>query len=691
MALNRLESEHQRSAEASKNLLLLDPVDLMKNNPGALIPNHASYQAMEKHFSEELFDPIKVAKVEVVSGNSTRIELLVVDGFTRTKFAHDRRYKDSRFARIEAIDATESYLKNPFITTEQVSGRTSLKMLYYLQAVVPATVVHAEIVQDRIAAHLINAWKGLVGEDIADKYSATAALNFLTSPTSPVNLYELEKYLQNLQIKLISGETAKQRERLNLALLQISKIVQMSRLRTDKVAQSAFMLVSKGAYVIGGEREARRETYGLLHTPVVDAKIKHAFPRSGMQEQMRIELGEAVWEAHQKFSGKSDARTLQAIHEALGDPRLNFKTTLDIFGSNSPSEARLLAIMEVNRNILDLNYRKISKKDNLSDLEQRLIERLGRVEYLEERAFVSSARIIEQANTAHLKANEYLRQLKGKRGELLKRGVSETLIDQTIELIEESSRGLLGGNNAQVLSERTQDLLNVLTLQDDKIAYQRSAFRVGRVVDKLFTEELAGKGGEQLRKSLVMYVIQYAENLADEQETANLLGNFKRLNPTYRLQVLQGDMRIARALKAQEEEQVRQRAAAVKKASPTSTARPTYTGEAKIHPKTEETPVILKKEAVNRKRVESNNDKLMGVLTMLLNVLNHLDLEASEVNPEVKEQAIQALRGVGKLTHGHPDIARVVDDYFKDHPEKMKELTKKIVRDQADLFEASKE
>jgi hypothetical protein len=123
----------------------------------------------------------------------------IIDGMTRTKFADDNaaRIEENNPDFIFRVnDVTQDVTGNPDVVpaSERHVGQNALSLVQYLRAVIPPTVEHTKIAPDRIAAHLINGWRNMVGEQIA-RYSAVAALNLLTHPNT--NITQIKHFKGN--------------------------------------------------------------------------------------------------------------------------------------------------------------------------------------------------------------------------------------------------------------------------------------------------------------------------------------------------------------------------------------------------------------------------------------------------------------------------------------------------------------
>lgn len=345
--VNRLENGHKFN-----NTEWVDPAELMLDNPAALIVNREMYERMKRHFAPERLDPPQVVWVNTYSSTHGHvIRRFVVDGMTRTKFAAD--YKDLVFPeypgfdlkRLMVRDVTEAQMMDPTVVpiTERLEGARALTMIQYLRAVVPPTVEHSQIAPDRIAAHLINGWENIIGADLAEKFPAIAALDFFSDRNVPTaNKNDLRRYLDR-QGELFVDEqplSREDRERLFNGLGDMAQILVETKLIDHKpIIESAFSLVSTKSPVIGGEKETTKQIYGLLHLPLVAAKIGQSAENNLARVRRRDELGKTIMDLVARFAGTSQGETIVAsVQEVLRNPDLKFEHVLVILRSDNPAQ-----------------------------------------------------------------------------------------------------------------------------------------------------------------------------------------------------------------------------------------------------------------------------------------------------------------------------------------------------------------
>ncbi|MBI2009768.1 MAG: hypothetical protein HYS86_01180 [Candidatus Chisholmbacteria bacterium] len=392
-------------------LVTVDPVELVRNNLASLVVNQARYRSfVEGGFSPALLDPPLVARVLIPSGgvDEGTTRLLIVDGMTRAKYIADHigqrlpGYVNFDFSRLTVRDGTEALLRDSLICPEGIfAGQNGLTMVQYLRAVLPVTVEHEKIADQRIAAHLINAWRVLVGLDINEKFSAIAALSLLSQGYYTFNAVDLHAALSSKD-QFFTGESVEERRVTIEALATVAKVIQEAQLAPWKVAEAAFMLVGDAGEIVGGEAESRKQVYGLLKAHKIDEKLIKAFKSKGRMEAAREKLAEAVLRIYRTLSAHSDRQqVLVDVHAALEHPDLSYEQTLLILKDRDPSAAYRSAVEDTNAMKLEMFYRQTFDKLGapLSELEARFFSVMGGQERFDPNGMVTMVRVIHEAST----------------------------------------------------------------------------------------------------------------------------------------------------------------------------------------------------------------------------------------------------------------------------------------------------
>lgn len=484
--------------------IVVDPRMIVKRNPPALVVNRESYRRMEGHFSPEILDPPLTAWVKIVGGDKNKV-LLLVDGMTRAKYCADHvgqilaGYPDFDFLKLVVKDGTTALLRNEVIMVEGRVDTESLTMAQYLRAIIPTTIEHTSIVSQRIAAHLINAWRSLVGIEIYQRYSAIAALNLLSRTYA--NFYDetaLRRIFDFNQL-FFSGETAGEHSVVLDAIVQMGQVIHDSSLEPKEVAESAFILIGEGGEIVGGEDERRRQVFGMLHTPKVEAKLKRDFPSIGQRETAREKLGERLLMAYQQaITDLERQEVLSKLNEALDNPRLTFEDTLKVLSSPRPIEKYRKAHEKSNFLLLRGFYLGNQGKriTDLSPIELSLLTAIGRREFLtdqisDDRMATISRIVSEVALYVQNTALPFLDILKTKGSKVELTAISDTIKDLPHYQPEVVSRRL--GKLRELIASYQGGIPNSVPVEKPKRAdLNRARLPVPEVVVNPTQEEVAG-------------------------------------------------------------------------------------------------------------------------------------------------------------------------------------------------------
>lgn len=661
--------------------------ELLKYNPAALIVNRESYQRMEANFATEQWESPQVARVRIFTqvGRGS-IRYFVVDGLTRTKYVDDHtdeiksRYPKFRF---QAKDVTGALLKNSLVTppTERLSAQKELTMLQYLRAVVPPTIVHAEIAPDRIALHLIGGWGNLVGQELAAKFSATAAMNFLKNPRVPLTPGDLRRFLSK-QEKLIAIETPEERLRLESGLLEIAAIIVQTKLHKEQVAESVFNLVSTGSPVIGGIGESQRQIYGLLYSNLLEHKLISQYPDLSQRERIRTEIGEIAVRAMAKFQNEeARARMIPLINVLFERTPIEVRQILDILASDSPMEKYNETLISINKNRVTEAYRKLfSVQGRLSESEEKLITRLGGTVFIEEHDIRYLCSAVRDAAGTLVAANNRMESLKKEREKLEAQGVSSQTIDSAIKALEDGAKDLLAVNGHKRLTFLHNELANKSSYFSREITRQINLATANTLINK-FHKINPSRSMEDIR----MYIQNQTPTLesAEVKRSLSLLSQF---DSDIQSKLIRGDVTIGYAQQLQRQ---RQRQDKAKEAVPLRPAKEVGApGEA---PKWRIAPEVIVERRVARQKIEVTlqrraedaeskrkqeaNGALMASAEDFLTLLESLDPRKEDIEPETRAPLEKIMVTLGKLIFDHPDIVRVLR---KDYPKLLKEKSARL-------------
>lgn len=695
----------QRPKPENGNIRFANSAELMRDNPAALIVNKESYDRMAGNFTygpDGQFDPPQIVKVIAFSSEHGEvIKDFVLDGMTRTKFVYDNSNNSKIIPpdfKFTVKDVTKSVLQNSAIVPpeEKIEAQQALTMLQYLRAVIPPTVEHSQIAPDRIAAHLINGWENMTGESLSKKYSALAALSLLSN----LNISTDEALRKDLgkQQKLITEETIEERVRLQGALVEMAQIIMQTRLIKQEVAKSAFILVSTESPVIGGEREARKQIYGLLHAPEVERKLAEAFPSVGEREQMRDQLGQFISDSFRKVArAPHREETISVLSSALKDSYLTLNYVIEVFTSDNPAKRYDEVREEINRNKLSNAYRTMNRLSELSATEEQLIDNIGRQPLLTDANALGSIRAVKVAETTLRQAEQYAGQLAAKRDELTATGVNLQLLDQAMPRIQVARDGVFSATCLRDITKKTQELTDTLNEIDRRIKTQTTIFKIGQMVDQMAGDKLQEGYGLQARSDMIGLAIGEFRTLTDQNiaQVRQRVKELTSLDHDLLLRVKSGDIRLVVALQRQKEKARKPKMPVIP--TPTTTEEDQFTfptaaprqpsarmdlGVSFAPPVAVEPPVkpsspeetVVDKAKLEERRKQANREKLNMLLDSVNKRLEDIDLEAQDITDAERERLNMVIRKLGILAFGHPNTPNVM---LKEYPE-LRERVKKL-------------
>lgn len=682
--MNLPERKEQQSFPENSNLIAIDPEELIKDNPAGLIINPTTYNTLKVAFDPVLFDIPQVVRVRTYSPQHGEItKLFVVDGLNRTKYVADHKEeleKKHPNWRFYVKDVTDSYLHHPDVVRQEdltiqqnQIGSTALTTIQYLRAVIPWTKAHGAIAPDRIAAHLINGWESMIGDQTAKRFSALAALSFLASPAvSQATDEMLGKYLGRQD--RITGEekTINQRRAMENKLREMASIIRESDLRASQVAKSAFKLVAERSSIIGGDEKAQEQVYGLLYSPAVENKLEAVFPERGPREQARDQLREFIIETMQQLSvvyKRDSEQIMPAIEEPLKDSVINFNRVVEIFQSGDPRRRYREIKQEINYERIKQAFVKVQRKEELSDIAQVLIESNSRTTYLEEgevHKIVSAVRVAEQVSGEVKKWSEDYTQ---RQDELSQAGVDLHVVANELTKIAQAQAELLSLQqpSPQQINNRTGAIREQLVHLNKKINVQVAKHKVGEIVDKVFADQLQTVHGPILREALIGYTFSsiVAQSGGEIQITGFLIPKIKAvfremqdLDPDLFADVLYRGRKLRSATEIQN-----QRKARTVTSTPLSTLpKQEETVEAirpepqkpieelipeerkKLSEEIDIERIVAERKAIEEKRRRIMNERFVQRAVSFLDGLTEIDLDSEEYFEDSRQLGLSIVR-----------------------------------------------
>lgn len=668
------------------NVFRIDPDELIRDNPASLIINTASYQNLVVNFSVTKFDYPQVVRVATYAPEGVDIKLFVVDGMTRLRYVAENKkklfiYPDFQDGLIPVRDITEEELKNPYVVypQERYDGQNALTISQYLRDVIPPTVKHAEIALDRIAAHIINGWRNIAGEDLSARFSALSALSLLASrgPLAPSENM-LRQFLAS-QRELMSGEHPEEREKLEEALLEIGSIIRQTRLVQRDIVEAAFMLVSSGSTVIGGERASLREITRLVRTPEIDKKLADAFPVEE-REDARSHLIDLIKGRFKEFSEKPDGnKGIMLLSQSLRDPHLSYQDIKDLFTASDPEEYYKKFRQEINISNLNNVYKEAQRRAELTETESQVIDNICRREYLgylDEEKIKSFIPFVEKAVAAIEELAEFQSTLVSSRDELVRNGVAVETIQDLVTDVSKAHGNLLASDSSQSIAMSTKAVRSLITSAEKRIAQEMNLFTVERIIEEVYEEEIKAGRGPLIRSHLALILIRDFD-ITNRGLIRQRGKDFKSLDPDLQSEVLNEGMRIMVAVRKQEARRsppIDLKSGEIIRKQPDDAY--TAVSGTRIFPSVSSQPkpesILPTKQDAEKERRSKNNARLQELIVSFISGLNRIDLDKDEVSKETLELFDQMLRDAGQFRFGHPDIVRLVLDTLEQIRRKIK-------------------
>jgi len=692
-----------------ENLIVANPTELMRVNPAALIVNRESYELINSKFDPRRFDFPQVARVRTFS--STReeaIQLYLIDGNTRTKYVNDHQTEiatDYPEFEFRVRDVTQSLLDNGKVVppSRLVNGggrRDYLELDEWLTAVIPPTVEHSQIAPDRIAAYLINGWDNMVGAKLAERFSAIAALSLLQNPRVPIATDHLLIQYLTSQAEIMAGENPAERRVLQDSLLKMTSVIRQTRLLREHITESAFILVASGSPVIGGEREAFKQVYGLLYLPTVEAKLAE---EAGVREQMRQELGKMVMEAFQKAAGTPNMeQVINSLGQALRDPALDYQRVKNVLSSTHPIEEYNSTRQELNVDKLQKAYLQSQKRTAATDVETTIIGNIGKKTYLEDRDLPSLIRAVDVAAGMLDQVKTSKAGFAQRRSQLQSSGVSIQTIADALIVFDKAEEQILAASTSQTIALRTTEVKASLVGVESKINREVATFRAGQLIDEIYGDRLQNGSGAIVKTRIAAFLsTEFGKiDAINEVVVRQRVRQLSTLEEDLHTQVITGVMRLQTALRTQEENT--RRAAAERQQAPTpiftvgSTAARSVEGVNQIPPivepralTTNEEPAQTKQEAQER-RIRINNERLQQIVRSFRANLEGIDLDNAELTPQSKNEVRDLIETLGTRID-HPGIIQIIEEkYPRLLSEKTQALQQRVQKEADDNFKSTR-
>lgn len=575
-----------------------------------------------------------------------------------------------RFEQIRVVDITDDLIKNDSIVpkTERQPNQTSLTLVQYLRAVIPWTVAHKDIAPERIAGHLINSWKGMVGQDLANKFPALAAFSFIANDRVDIHTERGFKKSLSKQERFVADEHPEERIRLEKALCAIAEIIRQSQLRAPDVERSAHSLIGTKSAVIGGAKETHEQIFGLLRSVAFENKLNREFrDRLAEAARIRLEFAKTLEETFTRLADHLSGNDTEwsEVKKALNDISLSMDQTLQIITAKSPRAKYNEITQNLNKLKLERYYGGTNKKQILSQDEKTMINNLGNITHLEETGIPSMADDIRTSATILHQSREWQEKLRDGLEDFVRRGVSKETVEKAITSMSQRQETVLTADSMRTLSDRTKQLQTTVAEFQEKVGREILQFEVGQQVSKLMAEELKANKNPHFQARIVWAIMQDKSiDATDNSAVTRWIQGFKTLNQHIQDEVLLGSMPLVAAVRVHRST----KSAAV---PPAAEQPPVVVPVApKPLPIIEGQPQVSPEE-IRRRRIERNIERLQREvieehIEPMIRVLATLDLTSEEVPLLLKKILGEGEILLERLRSGHPDIVRMVD---KTYPE----------------------
>lgn len=327
---------------------LVDRRDLLNRNLEARAVNPSTIRQFDGGFKPSMFEPIKIAFVESHARSRVYLDPKVWDGNNRlfwlatkgTPELFEQHQNLFPHGLLYVKDVTAALMTNHYIVPndEYSEDAFGLTPVQFARSVVDNVKGREDATLARMAAHFVSIWPSMVGQELAKKYSVTAALMALSrlhEYASHDDLEELARVLEYNHYEFIAGETHEQRQLLQRAFLDLAVIAKASGVSRNELARYTFTMVISSNEAIGGESSRRKEILGLLYTPYFEKKLQ-AFYGDNLitAERQRNTIAQILLDVLKKDS----PITQEIVNEVLGDTYISPSETALILRSSNPLE-----------------------------------------------------------------------------------------------------------------------------------------------------------------------------------------------------------------------------------------------------------------------------------------------------------------------------------------------------------------
>lgn len=290
-------------------------------------------------FIRSLYNPVDLLRVRDAAGNVTR---RLRDGHNRmygaylvetgqVEFTNEIERAESNIEGLEGRDITDLIIASKY---SDQPGKKELTVAEYLDEVVD--FAKNDMKEMRMAAHMISEWETQVGSEIADRFTALAAIGMLGfSPLGDLRPTKLEERLRSSNTTFVVGETLEARETIIEGLVQFAGVSRDKSLPYADVAHAAFDLAAKEL----SDEALQKQVGGLLALPAIEEKITTGVSDEQERDQRKDQLQMMIVDALREES-RTTSEESRALYEVLVDSAFNYNDVITVL---SPSEWSILA------------------------------------------------------------------------------------------------------------------------------------------------------------------------------------------------------------------------------------------------------------------------------------------------------------------------------------------------------------
>ncbi|MEK7571838.1 MAG: hypothetical protein AAB553_06200 [Patescibacteria group bacterium] len=339
------------SRERPNNIVVLDVNQLIERSPTFLVLDGEILNKMRgkkfnpKRYARALPEVIRIGDPNNTDGEGFRYEML--NGHHRLVSALSYKVLHPDYV-IEVHDSTDDVLSGYPVqsdidgTEDRLTRRPDQEHLTEAQHFAECTDperAHQELASPRVAAQLLTKWPRIVGDELAEEYTALAAyLRIGCAFLSPRNATGVSKFLQERdpqehdnpagrKRRFFVGETDERREKIEKALIGMAESMDKRNVAYSDVLKDLFAFTRERL----GEKDVqdvRDQVRGFLAFPEVNEKIVTTATDEQVVLDRRVQLGEVLTAV--VLEDIETTRDIQALYTTLIDTDITYAQMLTI-------------------------------------------------------------------------------------------------------------------------------------------------------------------------------------------------------------------------------------------------------------------------------------------------------------------------------------------------------------------------